>query len=98
MGDVAIDDILVTAGGCAVSPAEAAREVNYVPPSIQSATVAPLASTSSLPLGPHDCTFEQDLCSWSSTIDDVRTGIIMGVIANSCTYYIGLGYLRLMCH
>lgn len=72
MGDVAVDDIVVASGGCAVYPAEAARGVNYVPPSIHTQTEVPPTTPSP---GPFDCTFEEDLCSWSSTIGEVRTGL-----------------------
>ena len=73
MGDIAVDDIVVSSGGCAVYPSEAARGVNYLPPDIHS--LMEMASSVSAP-GLYDCTFQQDLCSWSSTAEDVCNNMV----------------------
>ncbi|KAG0730111.1 MAM and LDL-receptor class A domain-containing protein 1 [Chionoecetes opilio] len=74
MGDVAVDDIVVASGGCAIIPEEAGEGVTYVSPAPHTRTeVQPFTAAP----GPdvHDCTFEQDLCSWSSSMSEVRTGL-----------------------
>lgn len=70
MGDVAVDDIIVASGGCAVHPVDAARK--ETPNSHTINTHTELLSTTLSP-GPYDCLFETDLCSWSSNIGEVRT-------------------------
>lgn len=71
MGDIAVDDIVVASGGCTIRPKEAARTVTYISSAIHSYTELPPTTPS--PPGPHDCFFETDLCSWTSTVGEVRT-------------------------
>lgn len=69
MGDVAVDDVVVASGGCAVHPKEAARNATYIAPASRTYTELPPTTPA---LGPYDCFFEVDLCSWSSSVDEVR--------------------------
>lgn len=70
MGDVAVDDVVVASGGCAVHPKEAERNTINVAP-VSGMYTAPTPTTPAL--GPYDCYFEVDLCSWSSSVGEVRT-------------------------
>ncbi|XP_037797166.1 MAM and LDL-receptor class A domain-containing protein 2-like [Penaeus monodon] len=70
MGDVAIDDVLVASGGCALQPAEATSGVNYTTPVLP--TLVPPSTVS--PDLMYDCSFdENDLCAWTSD-DSEGTG------------------------
>lgn len=88
MGDIAVDDIVIAAGGCAVQPAHAGERVTYVSPTIHAYTEPPRFIPSE---GPYDCYFEVDLCSWSSSIDEVR--IYLFILVNKLKYIAtGLAY------
>lgn len=68
MGDVAIDDVLVASGGCALQPAEASNGVNYTTPVLP--TLEPPSTDA--PALPYDCSFdENDLCDWTSSAGEV---------------------------
>lgn len=69
MGDVAVDDIFVASGGCAIRPSDAGRKVTYISPSTYTHTELPPTTPSP---SPYDCFFDTDLCSWSSNTDEVR--------------------------
>lgn len=68
-GDVAVDDVVVAAGGCVIRPPEAADGVNYTTP----VTPSPAEPTTTGPPGIYDCTFDEDLCRWTSDSGSVRT-------------------------
>lgn len=80
MGDVALDDIVVASGGCAIQPAEASAGVNYTTP--EKPTLQPPTSSTSGPSGRYDCDFEGDLCLWSCDDSPVRNipGLILLVV------------------
>ncbi|KAK7069140.1 hypothetical protein SK128_025179 [Halocaridina rubra] len=65
MGDIAVDDVLVAAGGCAIQPSEARGGVNYTMPSLP--TTEP-GTTS--PPSIYNCDFSVDLCVWTSISGD----------------------------
>ena len=67
IGDVAIDDIILSAGSCAVIPEDAKTNANYTKP-----TKEPPAVSTTRP-GLNNCEFEDDLCSWSSIKDEVQS-------------------------
>ncbi|XP_071520575.1 LOW QUALITY PROTEIN: MAM and LDL-receptor class A domain-containing protein 1-like [Panulirus ornatus] len=61
LGDVAVDDVVVASGGCAIHPPEANDGVNYTTP------VRPTPEpTTTGPPGIYDCSFDEDLCLWTS--------------------------------
>ncbi|KAK8747587.1 hypothetical protein OTU49_016476, partial [Cherax quadricarinatus] len=61
MGDIAVDDIIVAAGSCVLRPSEASNGINYTTP----LTPTPQPPTSQ-PSSIYDCSFDQDLCIWTS--------------------------------
>nr|XP_027236461.1 MAM and LDL-receptor class A domain-containing protein 1-like [Penaeus vannamei] len=78
MGDVAIDDVLVASGGCALQPAEAKSGVNYTTPVLP--TLEPPATSS--PDMMYDCSFdENDLCAWTSDASEGTGNQILWQVA-----------------
>lgn len=70
MGDVAVDDIVVAAGGCGIQPVEAASGANYTTPAVP--TLQPPDTTTSGFPGIYDCDFEGDWCLWTCNDMPVR--------------------------
>ncbi|BFZ04222.1 hypothetical protein BsWGS_07261 [Bradybaena similaris] len=60
-GDIAIDDVGYHNTPCGTFPDKAKQAVHTLPP-------PPTVQTS---LGPLDCTFERDMCSWTQSTSDV---------------------------
>lgn len=67
MGDIAVDDVVMAAGGCVLRPPAASDGVDYVPLPPPTLPPAPTDSPSI-----YDCTFDEDLCVWFSDSSSVR--------------------------
>lgn len=68
MGDVAVDDVVVGAGGCRLRPLAASEGLGYEP--ISPPTLPPAPTD---PPSIYDCAFDEDLCIWFSDSSSVST-------------------------